>query len=191
MLSQLLDVQEILQPGSESLSLITHTVDHIVSKQFASGNFPSEYYDEDEDVLIQWDHGSPGVQGMLAKASIVLNNSTYLDSAKLAADCTWERGLVTKGLMLCHGIMGNTYMQIYVYKLTGDLKYIDRALKFQEFVASTPDLFEVGKMRVPTPNPYSMYTGSYESAIMLWADLLAVVDDDFTHLTMPGYEPSI
>ena len=82
-------------------------------------------------------------------------------------------------------------MQIYVYKLTGDLKYIDRALKYQEFVASTPDLFEVGKMRVPTPNPYSMYTGSYESAIMLWADLLAVIDDDFTHLTMPGYEPSI
>ena len=190
-LCQLLNVEEILQPGSESLALITATVDHIVSKQFPSGNFPAEYYDESQDVLVQWDHGSPGVQGMLGKASIVLNNSTYLDSAMLAANCTWERGLVTKGLMLCHGIMGNTYMQIYLYKLTGDLRYMDRALKFQDFVANTPDLSEVDKMRVPTPNPYSLYTGSWESAIMLWADLLAVVDDDFTKLTMPAYEPAI
>ena len=190
-LCQLLNIEELLQPGSESLALITATVDHIVSKQFPSGNFPSEYYSEDQDVLVQWDHGSPGVQGMLGKASIVLKNNTYLSSAMLAADCTWERGLVTKGLMLCHGIMGNTYMQIYLYKLTGNLRYIDRALKFQEFVAKTPELSEVGEMRVPTPNPYSMYTGSWESAIMLWADLLSVVNDDFMNLTMPCYEPGV
>ena len=123
----------------------------------------------------------------------MLNNSSYMDSAMLAADCTWERGLVTKGLMLCHGIMGNTYMQIYLYKISKDIKYMDRALKFQEFVSQTPDLYELDLMRIPTPNPYSLYGGSYESAIMLWIDLLDVQNNDFAAATlrMPGYEPGL
>ena len=53
-LSQLLDVPELLQEGSETRELIKGTLDHIVSEQFPSGNFPSEYYAEDDDVLVQW-----------------------------------------------------------------------------------------------------------------------------------------
>ena len=89
--------------------------------------------------------------------------------------------------------MGNTYMQIYLYKITKDLKYMDRALKFQEFIFQTPDLYDVDLMREPTPNPYGLYGGSWESAIMLWMDLLAVQNNDFSAATilMPGYEPGV
>ena len=126
-----------------------------------------------------------------------------MDSAKLAADCTWERGLLTKGLMLCHGITGNTYMQIYMYKQTKDEKYLYRALSFQEFVSQTPELSDIDLMRKPTPNPYYFYSGSIESAIMLWTDLLSIVQDsnsssskrgtEFSYMTLahPGYEATL
>ena len=190
-LCQLLDVPELLVEGSESRRLIEGTLNHIVENQFPSGNFPSEYYEDDEDVLVQWDHGAPGVMGVLAKAWIQFENSSYLESVKLAADCTWERGLLNKGLQLCHGITGNTYMQIYVHKLTKDDKYMYRALSFQEFISKDPYLTGVNLMRQPTPTPYGFYGGSWESAIMLWIDLLAVQDNDFSSVYMPGYEPHL
>jgi hypothetical protein len=49
---------------------------------------------------------------VLAQASLVyvdpvlnpdVNLSSWVESTQLAADCTWERGLLVKGLMLCHG----------------------------------------------------------------------------------------
>jgi len=61
---------------------------------------------------VQWDHGAPGVMSILAQASLVyvdpvanpdVNLSSWLVSLQRAADCTWERGLLVKGLMLCHG----------------------------------------------------------------------------------------
>jgi len=187
-LGPLLDVPELLVEGSESRRLIIGTFDYLVSKQFASGNFPSEYYAEDADELVQWDHGAPGVQGALIKAAKVLDNSSYEASARLAADCTWQRGLLYKGLELCHGIVGNTYMQLYMHKMTADPKFLYRAYSFQQFVMATPELSDVNLMRKPTPNPYSFYTGSWEGAIMLWADMLAHQTDPEL-MAMPGYEP--
>jgi hypothetical protein len=189
-LVMLLDVPELLEEGSVYRDMIVKTLDHIVANQFPSGNFPSEYYDVDEDVLVQWDHGAPGVLGTLVKAASVLGDSKYMDSARLAADCVWERGLLYKGLELCHGISGNTYMQIIMHKSTSEDKYMHRALQFQEFVKTKPELYDVDLMRYPTPNPYGFYVGSFESAIMLWSDLLAV-KDDFSVLSMPGYDHKI
>lgn len=196
-LVQLLDVPEIMEAGGSLVEnsayrdMIIKTLDHLVANQFPSGNFPSEYHDADEDLLVQWDHGAPGVLGALVKASKVLNDSKYLDSARLAADCVWERGLLYKGLELCHGIVGNTYMQIFMHKYTKDEKYMYRALQFQEFVSSMPELYDVDLMRYPTPNPYGFYVGSFESAIMLWIDLLAVKGNDYLKLSMPGYDGSL
>lgn len=191
-LVQLLSVPEMLEEGSQSRDMIVKTLDHIVANQFPSGNFPSEYYEDDEDVLVQWDHGAPGVLGALVKAAKVLKEDKYFDSAQRAADCVWERGLLYKGLELCHGIVGNTYMQIFMYKYTSDDKYMYRALQFQEFVRSMPELYDVDLMRYPTPNPYGFYIGSFESAIMLWSDLLSVsVQEDFLGLSMPGYDERI
>ena len=191
-LVQLLGVPELLEEGSMYRDMIVKTLDHIVANQFPSGNFPSEYYEVDEDVLVQWDHGAPGVLGALVKAAHVLQEDTYLDSAHRAADCVWERGLLYKGLQLCHGIVGNTYMQIFMYKYTAEEKYMYRALQFQEFVRSMPELYDVALMRYPTPNPYGFYIGSFESSIMLWTDLLAVSDqEDFLGLSMPGYDDRI
>lgn len=206
----LLDVPELFD-NATAQALVLGTLDHIVASQQPSGNYPTEYYTEDEDELVQWDHGAPGVMTVLLRAALQFVDSTdasvkasvesWVDSALKAADCTWSRGIVTKGLMLCHGISGNTYMQLHSAKILADLasadaaafgdvdfrKYQYRALQFQRFVMQTPDLWEPDLMRQPTPNPYYFYTSSYESAVALWQDLLAHQDAPLEVAGMPAY----
>ena len=55
---------------------------------------------------MQWDHGSPGVSAGLFAAARVFGDASYLAAAMRAQDDAWRRGILTKGLMLCHGISG-------------------------------------------------------------------------------------
>jgi len=188
-LRALLMVPKILEDEDVKTS-ITNTIEHVLLTQFPSGNFPSEYFNDTDDVLVQWDHGAPGVMGMLIDAYRIFGKESYLQAAERAADCVWKRGLVVKGLMLCHGITGNTYMQIYLGKHTGNPKYIWRALQFQRFIQSYPPLWDPSKMRQPTPSPWYFYIGSYESAIPLWADL-ASFSSEPSNWKMPLYDLGI
>ena len=54
----------------------------------------------------------------------------------------------------------------------------------------SPGLYDVSQMRKPTPSPYFLWIGSYESAIMLWSDFVANADD-LTQASFPGYEHAI
>ena len=205
---------EIFTANATARALILGTLDYIVSKQQPSGNFPTEYYDDDADELVQWDHGAPGVMSVLAEASLALlklaaggGNTTdapmtwdevrpyverFVASALEAADCTWARGLLTKGLQLCHGITGNTYMQIHFASLVKEINkeglqfglsevadpgtYLWRALQFLRFVMNTPQLHDPDQMRKPTPDPFAVYTASYESGAVVMQDLVAHAD---------------
>ena len=75
--------------------------------------------------------------------------AAYLASAERALDVTWRRGLIFKGLMNCHGLGGNTWMQTHAYKMTGNATYLYRAIAFQTLAVTTPLLSEYGVMRVP------------------------------------------
>mmetsp|Transcript_22175 Transcript_22175/g.39669 ORF Transcript_22175/g.39669 Transcript_22175/m.39669 type:complete len:93 (-) Transcript_22175:125-403(-) len=92
--------------------------------------------------------------------------------------------------MLCHGISGNTYMQLIMHKATTNDKYLYRALQFQRFVSQTPGLYDISQMRKPTPSPFFLWIGSYESAIMLFSDFLANAGD-LTKASFPGYEHQV
>lgn len=235
----LITTPEVSVNNAAARGLIQGTLDHIVEAQQPSGNFPTEYYASDEDVLVQWDHGAPGVMSVLAEAALVYgtaaaaqaqeqaqdqkldqkeaeqgdgdeysscpNCAAYVDSALKAADCTWERGLLVKGLMLCHGISGNTYMQLRLSNLITSLagqapgllppdqdpaqlanKFVWRALQFQRYVMNTPALSDPEEMRKPTPSPYMFYTASYESGAAAWGDLVANAQTPAA-ATMPAY----
>eukprot|EP00940_MAST-03C_sp_MAST-3C-sp2_P002655 g2655.t1 len=175
-LQQLIEgVPEFLRENKTAAGLVRRTLDHMLSVQFDDGNFPSEYYNASQNVLVQWDHGAPGISAALVAASIFFNESRYLDAANRALDCTWKRGLLTKGLMNCHGISGNTWMQLYAAQMTQNLTFAYRALAFQDIVVRTPLLSDPNKMRQPQPEPktpWMFWVGSYESSIELWADLL-------------------
>ena len=76
--------------------------------------------------------------------------------------------------MACHGISGNTWMQIYasqLFALAGNTtladKFAYRAIQFQEIVLAHPLLSDLAKMRKPQPvpsGPWQFWTGSIESA---------------------------
>mmetsp|Transcript_115705 Transcript_115705/g.338420 ORF Transcript_115705/g.338420 Transcript_115705/m.338420 type:complete len:496 (-) Transcript_115705:55-1542(-) len=168
---------------------IVKTMDFIVSTQQASGNFPTEYYTPEDDVLVQWDHGAPGVSATLLVASKAIPEASdkWVASATKALDVVWKRGLLTKGLMLCHGIGGNIYMQLLAAKLTGKKMYLHRALQFVRFVSEHAVLHEVEQMRVVTPSPFLFWIGSWESAIMWASDLVAHANEP-GHSAMPMFE---
>ena len=53
----------------------------------------------------------------------------YLDAALGCGDVIWERGLLKKGYGLCHGVAGNAYAFLALYRVTGDAKHLARAQK--------------------------------------------------------------
>ena len=127
---------------------------------------------------MQWDHGAPGVSAaLLAGWRVVggVRGERYLASAQAALDATWQRGLLFKGLMNCHGIGGNTWMLLHAANVTGNATYLYRALAFTQLVLQTPLLSALDEIRVPQPaaqDEWTFWPGSVESAIELWADLL-------------------
>lgn len=82
--------------------------------------------------LYQWCHGSPGVIPCLLKGFEVYGTRRFLKQARLAANVVWQRGLLAKGNNLCHGIAGNAYCFLAMYRVTKEELYLYRALRFAE-----------------------------------------------------------
>lgn len=58
----------------------------------------------------------------------------------------WERGLL-KRVGICHGISGNAYVFLSLYRLTGDVKFLYRAKAFATFLHEKgPMLLSQGTM---------------------------------------------
>jgi len=184
-----LEIPELLA-NQTVVGYIRNTLDYYMSVQFPDGNFPTPLvppYPNTSDVLVQWCHGAPGFMPLLTRAYQLWGDTKYLASADLASNCTWMRGILTKGLMLCHGVSGNTYQFLYMYNALQNPKYLWRAIKFQEYALSTPILTNPAIMRVPTPSPYAMFDGSYCGAIAIWSDMLTSI----SNAHMPGFETFI
>ncbi|KAI9837873.1 MAG: hypothetical protein M1837_002693 [Sclerophora amabilis] len=83
-------------------------LEEILDSQFQSGNFPSSI-PVGNDRLVQFCHGAAGLALSLQAISPYFPRiRTRIERAlKLARDCVWERGLLTKEPCLCHGISGN------------------------------------------------------------------------------------
>lgn len=72
--------------------------------------------------------------------------------------CTTNHHLTTEFIFhsgLCHGVAGNGYVFLLLYRLTADEKYLFRANTFAQFL-TTSDF----KKEARTPDcPYSLYEG--------------------------------
>lgn len=69
-------------------------------------------------------------------------------------EVVWERGLLLKGYSLCHGVAGNGYTFLQLYRLTGDHLHLYRATKFAEWCLSSEE------RQCPAPDhPYSLFEG--------------------------------
>ncbi|CAH1991314.1 unnamed protein product [Acanthoscelides obtectus] len=155
-LQTLISVPGYLEASPTDAADIKRSIDYLLSLQGDEGNFPAAtdeigYQPE----LVHWCHGAGGTIYLMAKAYLVFKEDKYLQSCVRMADLIWNKGLLKKGPGLCHGVAGNGYTFLLMFRLTGDVKYLYRALEFYNFMNSSDF-----KNAARTPdNPHSLYEG--------------------------------
>lgn len=118
--------------------LIRPTIDWLLRNRFPGGNYKSSE-GKDRDALVHWCHGAPGFVYLYLLASKVFKDEEYLKLALECGDVVWERGLLRKGYSICHGVSGNAYTFLHLFKETNDLKHLYRAACFADWCTKYPE----------------------------------------------------
>lgn len=156
------------------------TLSYMIQNRFPSGNYLSSEGSK-SDRLVHWCHGAPGVALTLVKAAQVYNTKEFVEAAMEAGEVVWSRGLL-KRVGICHGISGNTYVFLSLYRLTRNPKYLYRAKAFASFLLDKSEkLISEGQMH-GGDRPFSLFEGIGGMAYML-LDM-----NDPTQALFPGYE---
>ncbi|KAL5987660.1 hypothetical protein ACLOJK_035410 [Asimina triloba] len=149
----------------EEQELVKGTLCYMVKNRFASGNYPSSE-GKDADRLVHWCHGAPGIALTLAKAAEVFHDEMFLKAAVDAGELVWNQGLL-KRVGICHGVSGNAYVFLTLYRLTGDVKFLYKAKAFASFLLDKAEnLILEGRMH-GGDRPYSLFEGSGGMAYLL------------------------
>ncbi|KAG4165050.1 hypothetical protein ERO13_A13G056100v2 [Gossypium hirsutum] len=147
----------------------------------AGGNYPASEQDRKSDVLVHWCHGAPGIALTLVKAAEVFGDDEFLEAAVDAAKVVWNRGLL-KRVGICHGISGNAYVFLSLYRKTGNVKFLYRAKAFACFLLDQAHkLISNGEMH-GGDRPYSLFEGIGGMAY-LFLDMIEPLGSRF-----PAYE---
>jgi len=92
---------DLLPPGG--LALLHKTIHELIDAATANGgHLPSSLHSTPSSSgrLVQWCHGSPGFCLMLCRACAVFKDDPeLLNQARIAANMTWKRGLLRKGVV--------------------------------------------------------------------------------------------
>ncbi|GIQ92399.1 lanthionine synthetase C-like, partial [Kipferlia bialata] len=95
------------------MAVIQATINTLLTQyQLSSGNMPSSLgRSQTKDTIVQWCHGAPGYIPLMCACVRVYPDQAerYISHAIKMAETVWERGLLRKGVGLCHGIAGNGY----------------------------------------------------------------------------------
>ncbi len=164
-----------------SIELVRRAVEYIMTLEcdefgtrgVRKGHFPSRMGSVSEkEPLVHWCHGAPGAVYLFTQAEKVLITSKdqkgrYLAVAERAGEAIWQRGLLKKGPGACHGVSGNAFALLKLYKETKEDKWLHRAVQFAEFMDSKEFLTEA---REPD-HPNSLFEGA-AAAACLYADLI-------------------
>jgi hypothetical protein len=153
--------------SQEVLARIHTTIDYLHSLRLPSGNYPTQVGKQDADRLVQWCHGAPGVLLLLVRAYEIFGEPKYLAWAEMAADVVWSRGLLRKGNGLCHGVAGNAYCFLALFRCTDNDIYLHRARVFA--LAVQDDM--VAKHQDTPNHPLSLFEG-HTGLLALYTDLL-------------------
>mmetsp|Transcript_2972 Transcript_2972/g.4336 ORF Transcript_2972/g.4336 Transcript_2972/m.4336 type:complete len:461 (-) Transcript_2972:528-1910(-) len=178
-LHTLLDFQDVLiSIDRNAMKLIRETAALLRENMCTeSGNLSSSIKSsgsaKKSDTLVQWCHGAPGHLLLLTQMATKTQNQTYLEVAKdLAASVIQPRGLLRKGVGLCHGVSGNSFCFLSlanaIREIQGDghtsSKWINTACGYANFAV---DHFDELK---PIPDrPFSLYEGMAGLSCLLLA----------------------
>ncbi|TXG67056.1 hypothetical protein EZV62_008331 [Acer yangbiense] len=156
------------------------TLRYMIKNRFHGGNYPSSEGSE-LDQLVHWCHSAPGITLTLVQASQVFGDEEFLQAAVDAGEVVWKRGLL-KRVGICHGISGNTYAFLALYRLTGKAEYLYRAKAFACFLLDRAQkLISECKMH-GGDCPYSLFEGIGGMAY-LFLDMIEPSEAKF-----PAYE---
>lgn len=147
----------------QDLQDIEVSMDILAKYQLPNGNFPSSLPPKD-DRLVQWCHGAPGVIHLYLLGAQVFPSrmDEYLQIARRCANCTWDRGLLTKGYGLCHGAAGNAYGFLALHRATQNPEYLCMAAEFGRWC------MDYGQHGCSQPDePLSLYNGLAGTIVFL------------------------
>eukprot|EP00013_Stygamoeba_regulata_P029293 CAMPEP_0177664972 /NCGR_PEP_ID=MMETSP0447-20121125/20799_1 /TAXON_ID=0 /ORGANISM="Stygamoeba regulata, Strain BSH-02190019" /LENGTH=669 /DNA_ID=CAMNT_0019171021 /DNA_START=90 /DNA_END=2099 /DNA_ORIENTATION=- len=155
--------------SAQHRSLLVASLDYLIARRFPSGNFPTGVVRTHLDgEIVQFCDGAPGMCLLFARAYEVFGYHRFLAAAREAGEVVWKYGLLRKGHSLCHGIAGNAYAFLALYRITQKPVYLYRVCAFAEFVCDR----ELAAMRDPT----SLLGGDVGVVVFL-NDLVALHSD--------------
>jgi lantibiotic modifying enzyme len=148
-----------LEETHSAIPLIRQTIGQLDNFCWPSGNLQSSIKvmgtrsGSGSDQLVHWCHGAPGHILLLVKAYTIFGNEHYLQRARQIADeVVWPRGLLHKGVGLCHGIAGNAYALLAVGRT--DPSFVLKAFSFFQL-----SLHHMDELEMIPDRPYSLYEG--------------------------------
>lgn len=111
----------------------------------------------------------------------VFGDEEFLETAINAAEVVWNRGLLRR-IGICHGVSGNAYVFLSLYRVTGNKEFLYKAKAFACFLVDKAHrLIAEGEMH-GGESPYSLFEGIGGMAYLL-LDMTKPTDAKF-----PGYE---
>ncbi|KAK6919038.1 Lanthionine synthetase C-like [Dillenia turbinata] len=165
----------------DQLQDVKRTLKYLIENRFPSGNYAASEDDRRRDTLVHWCHGAPGIALTFVKAAEVFEDKQFLEAAADAAEVVWNRGLL-KRVGLCHGISGNAYVFLSLYRLTGNIEFLYRAKAFASFLLERGQRLICQGLMHGGDNPYSLFEGIGGMAY-LFLDMTEPTDSRF-----PAYE---
>eukprot|EP00475_Leptophrys_vorax_P014636 TRINITY_DN20925_c0_g2_i1.p1 TRINITY_DN20925_c0_g2~~TRINITY_DN20925_c0_g2_i1.p1 ORF type:complete len:530 (+),score=103.53 TRINITY_DN20925_c0_g2_i1:508-2097(+) len=124
--------------------------------------------------FVHWCRGSPGICLVLCKAYEIFQMKEFLEAAKRCAHHVWEYGLLKKGNGICHGVAGNGYVFLALFRITKEEEYLRKALLFAR---ATWDPRVTKHQRRPD-TPYSLFEGM-AGTLCFYADCLNPKNSSF------------
>ncbi|KNE62020.1 hypothetical protein AMAG_07278 [Allomyces macrogynus ATCC 38327] len=80
--------------------------------------------------MVQWCHGAVGFGLLFVRAFAKFGDLEYLARATACGELAWEQGIVDKHVGLCHGVAGNAYLFLALWRATRLRPWYQRTLAF-------------------------------------------------------------
>ncbi|KAL7598572.1 lanC-like protein GCR2 [Lactuca sativa] len=179
-LAGIMNVLMDMELTEDELKDVKGTLIYMINNRFSNGNYRSSE-GSTSDHFIDWCLGATGMALTLTKAATVFGSDEFLKAAIDAGEVVWKRGLLKK-VGICHGISGNAYVFLSLYRLTGDIKFLYRAKAFATFLYhKSQTLITQGSMH-GGDRPFSLFEGIGGAAYLF----LDMVDPSMARF--PAYE---
>ncbi|KAJ4474009.1 hypothetical protein C8J55DRAFT_518689 [Lentinula edodes] len=171
------------------ISDILQTIEWLTTYQDDDGNWPTSLKQRTQpNDLIQWCHGASGmlilfttlIRRAVAHPKIFPLSTSFLTSLataiQRAASLVYQKGLLCKGVGLCHGVAGSVYALLAASDAMGLWKHYEhskvhflRAIHLAHLATSYSQLTSAGEMTSPD-KPWSLY-GGVAGMCCAWAEV--------------------